>query len=139
MEELIKKKIETFKKAVENFCDSLGVKFENFKEIEVDLIKNGQIQKFEYCIELMWKTLKELLKDRYGIDIASPKYVLKSYFENGNLDYSDYETAICAIDDRNRLSHLYNDEVFNEIYGKLSAYKELLLKIVDNLTKDMER
>ncbi|HOF01271.1 MAG TPA: HI0074 family nucleotidyltransferase substrate-binding subunit [Spirochaetota bacterium] len=139
MEELTQRKIEIFIKAVQSFCDSLTVKFENYTEIEIDLIKNGQIQKFEYCIELMWKAIKELLRDKYGIDIASPKYVLKSYFENGNLDYADYETAIAAIDDRNRLSHLYNDEIFNEIYGRLNVYKELLLKIIGSFSIGFEK
>lgn len=138
MEELTIRKVTAFKKAVLNFNDSLNVKFNNFSDIEIDLIKNGQIQKFEYCIELMWKVIKEFIRDKYGLDIASPKYVLKSYFENGNLDYDEYETAIMAIDDRNKLGHLYNDEIFNEIHGKMKGYNALLLKILDKFVKDTE-
>ena len=34
--------------------------------IEADLIKNGCIQKFEYCRELAWKLSKTLLKWQTG-------------------------------------------------------------------------
>ena len=134
MEEVTQIKIEQLTKAAQTFDKSLKINLKNYNELEKDLMKNGQIQKFEYCIELLWKTLKVILNDLHGLDIASPKSVIKSYSEKGYLHYDNYEKVIFAINDRNRLSHIYKEEVFDEIYSKLNNYSELLLSI----TKDLE-
>jgi len=39
----------------------------------IDAVKNGMAQKFEYCLELCWKCIKEFLKRQEGVDEASPK------------------------------------------------------------------
>jgi nucleotidyltransferase substrate binding protein (TIGR01987 family) len=133
MEEITKIKIELFTKAVNNFNESLMINLDNYSEIEKDLMKNGQIQKFEFSIELMWKTIKDYINDEYGLDVASPKSVLKTFFEKGHLDYEWYEKAIKAIDDRNKLSHIYKEEMFQSIYSNLKEHQETLNVIIKNI------
>lgn len=133
MEELTKIKIEQFHNIIIGFEKSLGIILEKFNELEQDVIKNGQIQKFEYCVENMWKTLKVYLSDIYGLDIASPKSVVKEFFEKGHLSYDEYESLIDAINDRNLLSHVYNEEKFEKIYMKLKSHMDVLLVVYSRL------
>lgn len=60
--ERFENKLENFRKAVKNFENSLSLNLNEFEEIEFDTIKSGQIQKFEFCVELCWKTIKEFPK-----------------------------------------------------------------------------
>lgn len=45
-------------KAIADFELSLGADFSKYNSLETDWIKNDQIQKFEFCTELFWKTAK---------------------------------------------------------------------------------
>ena len=67
-------------KAVSSFESGLNASFENLDSIGNDLIKNGRIQKFEYCAELAWKISKMYLELSEGILSNSPKGVYKSMF-----------------------------------------------------------
>ncbi len=37
------------------------------------------------------------------------------------------------INDRNRLSHIYNQKQFNEIYGRLSEYLKLMNHVIQSI------
>ena len=50
--------LNNFHKAVTSFEAAMDATFENLNSIGEDLIKNGKIQKFEYCAELAWKISK---------------------------------------------------------------------------------
>jgi hypothetical protein len=50
--------LNNFHKAVNSFETGLIATFKNLNSIGEDLIKNGKIQKFEYCAELAWKISK---------------------------------------------------------------------------------
>ncbi len=67
-------------KTVSSFESGLNASFENLDSIGNDLIKNGSIQKFEYCAELAWKISKMHLELSEGILSNSPKGVYKSMF-----------------------------------------------------------
>lgn len=52
---------EAFERAVIDLDKVLAADFSVYDELETDWIKNAQIQKFEVCTELMWKTAKVYL------------------------------------------------------------------------------
>ncbi|MGB9591768.1 MAG: nucleotidyltransferase substrate binding protein, partial [Candidatus Kryptoniota bacterium] len=54
-------KLEAYENALKGFGVSLRIDVSNFSEEIVDTIKNGRIQKFEYCTELTWKLIKNFL------------------------------------------------------------------------------
>ena len=130
MEGRLKYKLEQLTEAVKNFENSLSLKLRDYSEIAADSIKSGQVQKFEFCTELLWKTLKIYLLEINGIDVKSPKMVIKGYFSLGLCSYEEYETIMAMLDDRNMLSHIYKKEQFEKIYDRvihtLSIFKSII-------------
>ena len=128
-----KYKLEVYEKALKGFNISLNIDVLGFSEEVIDTIKNGRIQKFEYCAELTWKVIKNFLYEYHGIDAKSPRESLKEFFLVGAVEESNYELLINILDDRNRLSHIYKEEFFDEIHRKLKSYltiMTLVLKII---------
>jgi nucleotidyltransferase substrate binding protein (TIGR01987 family) len=88
----------------------------------IDGLENGKAQKFEYTLELCWKAIKASLKEQEGIDEASPKKVIKAWYLAGKLTEDDYLGLIDAVDNRNKLSHVYDREEFMTIIAQLPKY-----------------
>jgi nucleotidyltransferase substrate binding protein (TIGR01987 family) len=77
------------------------------------LEKEGVIQRFEYCFELAWKTVKDYMEAN-GIvfDVVLPRQVIKDAFAAKVLN--EGATWIAMLDHRNLLSHTYNPVVFEQ-------------------------
>lgn len=101
----------------------------------IDGIRNGQAQKFEYTLELCWKAIKEYLKQNEGIDEASPKKVVKAFYLSGYMPEDDYLTLNQAIDDRNKLSHIYEQGEFDLIVARLPQHAALLQRVLETLKR----
>lgn len=95
----------------------------------VDGMQNGRAQKFEYTTELCWKAIKFFLKENEGLDEASPKKIIKAYFLGGHLSEDDYLLLLEAVEDRNRLSHIYDATTFNNILARLPNYAALFERV----------
>lgn len=124
-------KLQVLKKSLQTFEDSLGINDADFSDIEQDTIKSGKVQKFEVCTELFWKTVKKFLKEIHGIEAVSPKMVMKQLYRTQYTDEATYELLLEMVNDRNRLSHIYNETTFNEIYGRMTTYLKLMTEVVD--------
>ena len=120
-------------KAVSSFESALNASFENLDSIGNDLIKNGRIQKFEYCAELAWKLSKMYLELSEGILSNSPKSVYKSMFQSALITENEFLALFKTIEDRNLLSHIYKEEMYQAVYENLKshviAFKMLLGKL----------
>jgi hypothetical protein len=73
--------LNNFHNAVNSFETGLNVTFKNLDSIAEALIKNGRIQKFEYCAELAWKISKIHVELFHGVIFNSPKSVYKTMFQ----------------------------------------------------------
>lgn len=106
---------------------ALGTLKQGYKLNPNELERDGLIQRFEYSVELCWKTAKKVLLNS-GIQADSPKNVIR---ELANLGWIDNpEDWIDYIDKRNETSHIYNEEVANRIFsviGKFIGDSESLL------------
>lgn len=126
-------RLSDFSKSLTSLAEALTLNLSKFNEIELDLVKNGQIQKLEYSIELCWKLIKTFLNEQHGIETVSPKSAIKEFFCVNLIDEEEYELLIQMIDDRNRLSHIYNELFFNEIYSRLVIYLDLMEKVMKKI------
>jgi nucleotidyltransferase substrate binding protein (TIGR01987 family) len=97
----------------------------------IDGLQNGKAQKFEYTLELGWKAIKAFVNQREGIDESSPKKVIKAFYLAGYIGENDYLALIEAIDDRNKLSHIYEMREFDLIVTRLPQYAELLQRVLE--------
>ncbi|MFP4364125.1 MAG: nucleotidyltransferase substrate binding protein [Spirochaetia bacterium] len=111
--------------ALIDYKKSLEINITDYSDTVADVIKNGQIQKFEFSIELVWKTLKQFLFDVHGIESVSPKQTIRSYFELGFCSYNECEELLEAINMRNRLSHVYKKSLLESVHNSLEEYSEL--------------
>jgi nucleotidyltransferase substrate binding protein (TIGR01987 family) len=76
-----------------------------------ELVVEGTIQRFEYVVELMWKTLKRALEYE-GFHPKTPLDSVKLAFQAGWLHDEDVWRDM--IDSRNTTSHTYLDEEMAE-------------------------
>jgi nucleotidyltransferase substrate binding protein (TIGR01987 family) len=75
------------------------------------LEKEGLVQRFEFTLELAWKTLKDYLEySGVVIEPATPRNVVKEAFAAKIL--SDGQVWIDMLDHRNLLSHTYDEKAF---------------------------
>lgn len=101
----------------------------------MDALENGRAQKFEYTMELCWKTLKTYLKSQEGIDEASPKRIIKAYYLADQLTEDDYLLLLDALEDRNRLSHIYDENTFRGILARIPTYAALFSRVCNQMAQ----
>src|SRR5690625_153204 len=103
-----------------NLEKALGRLEEALEEDELNsLYIDGTIQRFEFSIELYWKTLKRLLEVE-GIETKTPRDTLKHAYAVGWL--KDEQSWLQMLRDRNETSHVYNEEKAKQIYENIVGY-----------------
>ncbi|MCB0357645.1 MAG: nucleotidyltransferase substrate binding protein, partial [Bdellovibrionales bacterium] len=92
-----------------------------------DFIRDSVIQRFEFCIELAWKTTKKIM----GTPTSAPKDIVREMGQNNYIEHVD--KWLLAIDMRNLTSHTYKEELAERVYAFavdfLPELKKLLTKI----------
>ncbi len=81
-------------------------------------VVDATMQRFEFCLELFWKTMKRLLAYE-GIEATSPRETLKHAYQQHWLQ--DQEAWLDMLLDRNRTSHVYDEQMAWEIYERIKA------------------
>ena len=97
------------------------------------IVKEGIIQRFEYCFELAWKTLKDKMEcDGLTIIRVSPKPLLKQAYQSKYIN--NIELWLKMVNDRNLMSHTYNFDTFDQVLRKVQQdYYPLLETLYDDL------
>ena len=79
-------------------------------EPKSDIARDATIQRFEFCVELGWKTAKKVM----GTDSSAPKTVVREMAQEGLI--ADVELWLEAIDQRNLTSHTYQEKLAEQVY-----------------------
>ena len=85
-----------------------AVEMQSLNELE----RNGLIQRFEFTLDLAWKTLKDFLEERGFAFKPSPKDTVRLAQQSGYITYA--QDLIDGLDIRNALSHDYSGEKFEQ-------------------------
>ena len=130
-------KIAMFRKAVQGFAAVLAMDLTSLEPVLADAVRNGAVQKFEFCCEISWKTIKAFLYEIHGIDARTPKSAMKEFFLAGCFDQSECDLSLEMLDDRNLMSHVYREVDFLAVFAKMPNYLSLMQNIVFRLEKGM--
>ena len=111
--ELLSNKVENLKKAVDRLSEGIL----ELQANKSSIVRDGVIQRFEFTTELAWKAAREYLMDQGFVDINSPKTVMKEAFSFGLI--TDDNIWIQILNDRNLTSHIYKEEIADEICERI--------------------
>jgi nucleotidyltransferase substrate binding protein (TIGR01987 family) len=114
-----KQRFQNFDKAYKRLSE--GVELNNYDTLQ----EAGLIQTFEFTFELGWKTLKDYL-ELLGFDISSPRDVIKQAFQAGYI--SNGHLWLDALDKRNLMSHIYDENIAQEVLMSIKDKYFVLMK-----------
>jgi nucleotidyltransferase substrate binding protein (TIGR01987 family) len=92
------------------------------------VVRDSAIQRFEFCVDLSWKYLKQYLKAEKGVVANTPKDVFREAYTAGMIAYSD--VWIELVDMRNETSHSYDEAVADRIYARLPEALGMFQKLL---------
>ena len=113
-------RLQSATRALNNLEEALKI------EIPSALERDATIKRFELVFEAAWKAIKEYLWVHEGLDLASPKSVIRSCRELGLLSEEQTVMVLRMTDDRNLAVHSYNDALAEEIYSRIREHSILL-------------
>ena len=94
-----------------------------------DIVRDATIQRFEFCVELAWKTARRLL----GTNTSAPKPVIREMAQSNLID--DIDIWMQAIDHRNLSAHTYKEELAERVYD----FSIIFLPLAKNLLLELEK
>jgi nucleotidyltransferase substrate binding protein (TIGR01987 family) len=115
--------LQQFEQALARLGDILALKIS-----QQNVLRDATIQRFEFVVELCWKTLKRCLHLE-GIEAYTPKEVLKQAFQNHWLE---------MLEDRNLMSHIYQESQAIAIYENIPRYYPELARLLEFLKQRFE-
>ena len=126
----MQEKYEKLVQAVQRLDEAIA----DYDQMGLDSIRDGVIQRFEFCAELAWKTMREYLLDQGFSDINSPKAVIKQAYAFGMIQ--DQQAWLDLQNDRNLTSHVYDEETAKVIFERienqhLARFDEVLAYMKD--------
>ncbi|MDQ7009484.1 MAG: HI0074 family nucleotidyltransferase substrate-binding subunit [Candidatus Gracilibacteria bacterium] len=103
------------------------------QDIFSELEKDGVIQRFEYTVEISWKTLKKVLEYNQLNFSPAPKEIIRESYKLDYIDSLDLWDEF--LDIRNQMSHVYSDFYSKDNFdfiklnaGKITETIEILKK-----------
>ena len=116
-----KQRFQNFEKAYKLLQSAVSL--DEISEIE----RAGLIQFYEITFELSWKLMKDYLEAE-GFPVKSPREAIKQAFQSEII--SDGYVWIDALGDRNKTTHLYEEDIIVEVVNDIkqkyfSAINEL--------------
>ena len=93
------------------------------------LTRDATIQRFEFCVELAWKTSKKILDSNEVI----PKQIIREMAQAKLID--DSQIWFDAIKYRNLSSHTYNETLAEEVYKFIETFYPTAKDLEEKLKK----
>ena len=123
------KKLADFGSALKRLEEAYNRTIELGGNDERSFFRDSTIQRFEFTLEIAWKSIKSFLLDHEGIECRSPKGCIREFHSAGYITESEAVTLLQMIDDRNLASHTYHESLADEIFDHIGGYIPLLKKI----------
>jgi len=130
--ERLKQKVANAKRALKTLQELVGSQSLTIVE------RDAAIQRFEYTVEAVWKAGKAFLREIEGLEIGSPKGVIRGFLQVGLFTEEQTAFALAMVDDRNLTSHTYNEGLAEQIFDQLGNYAELMDDWLSDMGKVLE-
>src|SRR6266567_2071557 len=101
-----------------------------------ELEKQGLIKAFEFTHELAWNVLKDYFEYQGNTSITGSRDATREAFQRNLI--TDGEEWMEMIQSRNKTSHTYNQDVADEIAGKVTALYYNLFRAFEKRMQDMK-
>lgn len=122
----LEERFNDFRKAFKRLKESTQI------EIENDIVIDGVIQRFEFTFEQSWKLMKLYLEYEGIEELKSPRSTIKEAFKYELIE--DGDAWIDMMIDRNKTSHVYDEETAFQIYNSIkSNHVKLLEKLLNKM------
>ncbi len=100
---------------------------------EDERAESGIIQAFEYSFELSWKALQKK-SAREGVPVASPKKAFEYALRAGIIQPSEEPGWIQMLEDRNLITHAYDEKIAKAILARIQkSHYQLLTNLLQRL------
>src|SRR3990167_6796167 len=113
--EALDKALASLQEAIINYRNLLNIPAEELssqifknKEMAVRTLRDSMIQRFEFCVDLIWKYVKTYLQENEEMDeadIASPKGVFRIFCNTRLINEDESDTIMEMLTCRNQTSH----------------------------------
>lgn len=101
-------------------------------DLSQPLVVDACIQRFEFCIELTWKTLKKCLAIE-GIEANTPRECIQQAY---SIHWINDESAwLSMLKDRNLTSRTYKEDLALEIYHRLPLHYQAMADLYQLLSR----
>ena len=101
-------------------------------DLSQPLVVDACIQRFEFCIELTWKTLKKCLAIE-GIEANTPRECIQQAYSIHWIN--DKSAWLSMLKDRNLTSHTYKEDLALEIYHRLPLHYQAMTDLYQLLSR----
>jgi len=118
---------------VKQFEQALNRLNEVLKEPKNAIIRDSAIQRFEFSLDLAWKSVKAFLEEKKGITCSSPKDCFREAYRQGLIEYND--AWIKYVDMRNETVHTYKEEIADKMYTELPDVLKHLEELLTAIKK----
>lgn len=129
MNEKTKESLESLNRALVRLEEALK---ESKNQTGSTLYIDGTIQRFEFCIELLWKTLRRALLE-LGLESGSPREAIQMGYQAGLIQ--NEKLWLQMLRDRNQTSHTYEEETAREIFERIPEYYKLMTNTLTEIQK----
>ena len=137
----LEKAIELFKRAsakkeqmqLGSFDEDLAELY-GYDEI-IKSFRDSLIQRFEYCVDSFWKHIKDYLEIVLGeqLEMKGPKHIIRAAGKCGLLSETEVSNALEMLNHRNLTSHMYREEIAQEISVMINGYHQLMIRIAQKM------
>jgi nucleotidyltransferase substrate binding protein (TIGR01987 family) len=142
----VKIKFEVLTKALVRFEEAIAF-FQKIKSLNPTLVRDfdyellyqatrdSVIQRFEFSVELFWKYLKIYLGNvkNVKLEINTPKDVMREGCKARILSEQEAEDLINMLKSRNQTSHIYKEEIAEQLVLEIPKFYVLIQKCVERI------
>lgn len=125
-----KQRLQNFDKALKQLV--LAVQLSKERPL-TELENIGLLKTFEFTFELSWNVLKDYLTEQGISEIIGSKGAFREAYKNGLIQNG--ETWMEMIQDRNLISHNYDENVSKEISERIKNYTELFKQLSETASR----